>query len=419
MRTVPWTAVLCLAVGACGGAGAPRATPPTAAEAPRSTPAEGPRSVEAPPSPRLGVSWPSFAAHDYDAPEDHLARIQDQGFDVVSFVPTYTYAGLDRIDHTAAPSFDVLSDAIAAALARGLGVVVKPHLDPPLYQPGFDGINPSWRAQCPWRGYFDVDPMSDAYREGLMEPTLDAIARALDRLEPAEGRSPLRLDLGSELMNSTVYKAQRWFELVAHMRQALAARGLEGRVQLSHNFSHHIQIPEDFLLRMDASNRRALARYLEALDAIAVSQYMDLTVAMPAEAHGKRLPTPEEVAEALLQHERAFRRDILERHLGLPPERTPPLHIGEFGVGVGGLSRPNVWQGELDAGALEALREEVLRAHEGLLAYLTGGQTTVQSAVLWVTGGTYDVFGWMRQSNGIPDVMDRYRTFRHPGGAGR
>ena len=44
---------------------------------------------------------------------------------------------------------------VEAALRAGFTVVLKPHLDPPAYQPGFDPFksdNHSWRVMCPWRG---------------------------------------------------------------------------------------------------------------------------------------------------------------------------------------------------------------------------------------------------------------------------
>ena len=76
---------------------------------------------------------------------------------------------------------------------------------------------------------------------------------------------------------------------------------------------------------------------------MALSQYMDLTVAVPAAERGKRLPTADEVAEALRRHERNFRQDILVKALGMQPAQIPPFHVGEFGVGVGGLRHPNLW----------------------------------------------------------------------------
>ena len=62
------------------------------------------------------------------------------GFQIVSFVPTYAYVGLDKIDLAAGPDAAELGAAVEAALRAGFSVVIKPHLDPPAYQPGFDPV---------------------------------------------------------------------------------------------------------------------------------------------------------------------------------------------------------------------------------------------------------------------------------------
>jgi hypothetical protein len=79
-------------------------------------------------------------------------------------------------------------------------------------------------------------------------------------------------------------------------------------VLLSHNFTHHVEIPDDFVGRMSPPRRAALARYIRSLDALALSQYMDLTAAMPTADRGQRLPTADEVAQALVLHEKNFKR---------------------------------------------------------------------------------------------------------------
>jgi hypothetical protein len=58
-------------------------------------------------------------------------------------------------------------------------------------------------------------------------------------------------------MNSVVYRPERWEALLAAARAELARLGLSGRVQLSHNFCHHFEIPEDFVLRMSPEGRLA------------------------------------------------------------------------------------------------------------------------------------------------------------------
>ena len=74
---------------------------------------------------------------------------------------------------------------------------------------------------------------------------------------------------------------------------------------------------------MSPAGRKALARYIAGLDAVALSQYMDLTVGVPAGERGKRLPTADEVAEALRRHERDFRQDILQARWACGRRRSP------------------------------------------------------------------------------------------------
>jgi hypothetical protein len=154
---------------------------------------------------------------------------------------------------------------------------------------------------------------------------------------------------------------------------------------------------------MDTRGKRALARYIGGLDAVALSQYMDLTVAVPAAERGKRLPTADEVAEALVRHEADFRKNILEGILGLAPGKVPPLHIGEFGIGRGGLKHPNLWSGAATPAEEQDLSRQIARGHEGLVRYLALPRgRTAASAVLWVTGWHYDIFGWMTPGHAIP-----------------
>jgi len=189
-----------------------------------------------------------------------------------------------------------------------------------------------------------------------------------------------------------------------------------GKVQLSHNFSHHFAILEDFVGRMKTLQKRALGRYIMGLDAIAISQYMDLTVALPSDERGKRSPTVAEVAEALRFHERNLRTQILEGALGVPARRIPPFHVGEFGVGAGGLRHPNLWSGVGTEAEERTLQQEIAVGHAGLIEYLASEQgRTAQSAVLWVTGRNYDIFGWRGAQYAIPAAAGAIRAGIRPG----
>ena len=166
-------------------------------------------------------------------------------------------------------------------------------------------------------------------------------------------------------------------------------------MQLSHDFTHHIEILDDFVGRMSSAKRASLRRYIHGLDALSLSQYMDLTIAVPAAERTQRLPTPDEVAQALVTHEKNFREQILGKELGLKPREIPPLHIGEFGVGRGGLKHPNLWSGDATPAQEKELAREIARGYEGLMRYLALPEgRTVESAILWVTGAHYDIYGW-------------------------
>jgi hypothetical protein len=369
----------------------------------RAAPAEAPPAGPVP----LGVSYSGWKGTYQDAPQ-RLETFKAAGFAIITFVPAWAYVGRNRIELGSGPTADELGQAVELAIKGGRAVVIKPHLEPLLHRPGYTRAtsdNHSWRAECGWRGFFDVDPMTPDYREGVVLAGLRMLKAVHDRLAPdgIPAATPVRFDLGAELMNSVVEFPDRWGKLLATARSERKRLGLDGRVLLSHNFSHHLQIPEDQVDRMSPAGRKALGKYISGLDAVALSQYMDLTVVVPAEERGKRLPTADEVAEALRRHERNFRQDILVKALGLKPAQIPPFHVGEFGVGVGGLRHPNLW-GPLGTAEQEKQRSaEIARGHEGLVRYLSQPEgRTARSAVLWVTGTHYDIFGWRNPAFAIP-----------------
>jgi hypothetical protein len=383
-----------LAVVAAGG-GAARAAPET-------------------PAP-LGITLAGWKG-DYRAAPRRLETIKAIGFQIVSFVPTYAYVGLDTIDLAAGPDADELGAAVEGALRAGFAVIIKPHLDPPAYQPGFDPFksdNHSWRVMCPWRGFYDLDPMAADYREGVVFATLRMLKDVLERAG-ATATAPVRLEVGAELMDSVVYTPERWEQLLAAAKKERRRLGLDGKVLLSHNFTHHLEIPEDFVGRMSAPRKKALARYIRGLDVLSLSQYMDLTSAVPGDDRNNRMPSAEEVSLALLQHERNFRKEILIDALGLKEKEIPPLHIGEFGVGRGGLRHPNLWAGAATAEQEKQLAREIARGHEGLLRYLALPEgRTVKSAVLWVLGQHYDVFGWENPKYANPEAASAIKGALH------
>ena len=363
----------------------------------------------------LGITYAGWKG-DYRAAGKRLDAFKAIGFQIVSFVPTYAYVGLDKIDLAAGPDAAELGAAVEAALRDGFSVVIKPHLDPPAYQSGFDPFksdNHSWRVMCPWRGFYDLDPMAADYREGVVFATLRMLKDVLERAGAA-ATTPVRLEVGAELMNSVVYTPERWEQLLAAAKKERHRLGLDGKVLLSHNFTHHLEIPEDFVGRMTAARKKSLAKYIRGLDVLSLSQYMDLTAAVPAADRASRLPSAEEISQALLQHEKDFRQNILIGALGLKDKEIPPLHIGEFGIGRGGLRHPNLWAGAATAEQEKQLAREIARGHEGMLRYLAlPSGRTVKSAVLWVLGQHYDIFGWEKAAYGNPEAAAAIKGALH------
>ena len=73
-------------------------------------------------------------------------------------------------------------------------------------------------------------------------------------------------------------------------RRSATAWASTKNVVLSHNFTHHFEIADDFVGAHARAARKALARYIAGLDALSLSQYMDLTTGLPAA--GPRPPPP-------------------------------------------------------------------------------------------------------------------------------
>lgn len=357
--------------------------------------------------PPLGASW--YGARGGFQDPSALDRIAAAGFKLVSIVPTYPYVDEDRVDLSGGPAWDELESAVGAALARGMAVTLKPHLDPPKYITGYappKGARLRGGAGENWRGSFALDPMCADYRR-LIGGLLELLARL------PSGGPPVRLELGSELLTSESRRPERWLELLRWAKRRRRALGLGGRVLLSHNFAHHFELAADEVDKMTPAGRKALASYIKGLDALALSQYRDLTVAVPPGA--KRRPTPDEIAAALVAHDQAFVRDILEGRLGLAPEEIPPLHIGEFGVGTGGLAKPNQWGPLGTPEAERRLGEEIALGMKGLTRYLSLAKgRRARSAALWLVGPHYDVFGWDKPDYAVPAAAEAVERYLKP-----
>jgi hypothetical protein len=76
--------------------------------------------------------------------------------------------------------------------------------------------------------------------------------------------TPVRLRSGpaDELV---VHTPERWEQLLAAAKKERYRLGLDRKVALLHNFTHHIEIPEDFVGNT-ALRKKALARRIRGLD---------------------------------------------------------------------------------------------------------------------------------------------------------
>ena len=198
-------------------------------------------------------------------------------------------------------------------------------------------------------------------------------------------------------MNSVVYMPERWDELLAAAKKERYRLGLDGKVAAFAQL-HPPHRDRGGLRRAHdaAAQEGAGASYIRGLDILSLSQYMDLTAAVPPPTGPRACPAPRRSSQALLQHEKDFRQNILIGALGLKAKEIPPLHIGEFGIGRGGLRHPNLWAGAEPAEQEKQLAREIARGHEGLLRYLAlpEGRTARSARPVGHWAQHYDVFGW-------------------------
>ena len=333
-----------------------------------------------------GVIWATWNADGFDNPQGVVQKITQAGFSRVCIVPTWFMIDLDKVGWKRTASFSRQKELIKELLRQGQEIIYRPHLDPVKYSAGYEQQltdDHGWVAGIPWRGMFDIDPMASWYREQIVEASIKMLAEAIAETGVLPAGGAIRLDLGAELMNSTIFRSERWLEMVKDLKGSQIYQQNKGWLRLGHNFSHHIQIDADFLERMNAASRKALGLYIQELDTVTVSQYMDLTI---KDMDGMVEPT--EVAAALAIHLKVFQK-VLSVGLGVPQGSMPAIELGEYGIGWGGLRHPNLWDGDPDK---RAAGDEVLVGLQGLINWME--QNPEQKALLWISGPYYDLFRW-------------------------
>lgn len=399
--------------------------------------------AEVPPS-KIGILWSSWSVSNFANHEDYIASMNEWGIEYVSLNPTYfldTYAkGIltEWNGETVTPTFDNQKEIIKALIANGYYINYRPHVDPIIYAMPEGNDRSTWSTDPggkDWRGLFDkLDPTDPklGYKEKIVLPGLNMIANAIRESEKAgkKLRTPIRFDLGAELMNSMLNYPQHWSDLRDEVKQLLNTTyaDVKSRIVIGHNFCHHIeyllrldghldyftrimadQKPDYSLLYLDRpgvtdETRKLIGRYIAGLDEMSISQYMPLDIFTPA----GQTTTPDEVMQALYWHEDNFIKECLIKECGVKPEELPVLHIGEYGMGWRGLAAPNVWDvaaweraGNKSMILSEAQQKaDAAIAIDGIIKYVEDPtDTQYRSFLLWFGGSPYDLLNINSYSN--------------------
>lgn len=365
------------------------------------------------PNDRLAITYASFDSTGFNNFKDIIDFYKNLGFKRISLVPTYYHEHLNEIIDEQTPSMNAIQACLTYLFENGFKIIYKPHIDPVKYMPNYDMFssdNASWRVNVAWRGFFDFDPLAGehSYYNIVILPVLKSLKEVYEQQKQNKQLAPVRLELGSELMNSMIRHGDKWIQIAQKVRKFISSNGLNDFVKLSHNFAHHIQIEEDYLLRMTKVEKRQLKKYIESLDEVAVSQYMDLTVfLLDREVPNDSLINS--VAKAILFHHKGFRKFILGEQLRVKNFETMPVHIGEFGIGVGGLKHPNYWEGQ------KIDRSEQAIGIEGLLNFLEKCEEIrgemYLNATIWTVGPTYDIFGFSYPESLNEKALNQIKNF--------
>lgn len=342
---------------------------------------------------KLAVTYASFDSNGFDNYRKVLGQYKSFGFERISLVPTYHHEHFNQIIYQHTPSIDTIKACLRYLISSKIKVIYKPHIDPVRYMPNYDifsSENSSWRVNVTWRGFFDFDPIASNYYEIVVLPVLRALKDIYEDLYKIVQYPAVRFELGAELMNSLIRYGDKWGEVTKLARKFINENHLDDFIRLSHNFSHHIQIEEDYVLRMRPVEKEWLRELIKSLDEISISQYMDLSIFTPRKVISDE-SLADSVAKAILFYHQRFRKLILKEYLQLENWSSIPVHIGEFGIGVGGLKHPNYWEGrEIDKKGQEIGFLGFLKALDNFKKI--PGEKGL-NATIWTIGPAYDIFG--------------------------
>ncbi|MGN1133071.1 MAG: X2-like carbohydrate binding domain-containing protein, partial [Oscillospiraceae bacterium] len=349
----------------------------------------------------------------------------------MTFIPTYfidTYEEGIKVNGSDTLSVSDQADILTKAIDEGTRINYRLHIDPQRFAPNaenYSSVDTSRPGSQWWRGEFtEIHPMGDDYL-AMIDQGFEVLEKTLTSETAAKLKEPIRFDIGAELMTSIKKYPDEWISLVDYCRNKLDENELlKNNVILSYNFCHHIEYLielEDhadyfgringtgvtykdrsdllFVDDMSEENRKLLGEFIKSLDTFSISQYMPMDIFQPSELTGTDIfTTPEDVRDALLTHEQNFLQKVLMGKLGLQPDEIPPFHIGEYGMGIKGLSAPNVWNrtdwSESELATYETQQKHAEIALKGLMLYMNDERTVAKSLSLWVSGAPYDVLNF-------------------------
>ena len=345
----------------------------------------------------------------------------------MTFIPTYfldTYQEGIMVNGKNTLTPDQQAEIMAEALKMGVSLNYRLHIDPQRFAPeagSYSKVDTSVPGSQWWRGEFTkVNPMGDDYI-AMIDQGFESLEKTFQLIGNTKLSEPIRFDIGAELMTSIKNYTKEWNELVEYCKAKRdASPALRDNVIIGYNFCHHIEYlieienHDDYFERINGTgitykerqdllfvddmpeeNRLLLGEFIKNLDSFSISQYMPMDIFSPADLKSTNIATTaEDVRDALLTHEQNFIQKILIGKLGIAPDEIPPLHLGEYGMGIKGLTAPNVWDRtawtDNELATLEAQRKHMEIAIKGLLMYMQDERSVAKTLALWISGAPYD-----------------------------
>ena len=191
-----------------------------------------------------------------DAAAKRLATFKAIGFQIVSFVPTYAYVGLDKIDLASGPDAGRAGRGGRGRAARRLQRRDQAAPRSARLPAGLRSV------QVGQRQLARHVPVARLLRSRPDERRLPRGRRVRDAAACSRTRSTRGRrggDAGAPGGRRRADELGRLHARALGSSCSAAAKkerhrlGLDGKVLLSHNFTHHIEIPDDFVGRMNAA----------------------------------------------------------------------------------------------------------------------------------------------------------------------